>query len=59
MFLAMHNTHADHLFFFCYTESTNERVQWFSSLTLFALVSLGTWQVMYLRRFFKRKRLID
>ncbi|KAJ2955976.1 hypothetical protein NQZ79_g8117 [Umbelopsis isabellina] len=40
-------------------ESTNERVQWFSSLTLFALVSLGTWQVMYLRRFFKRKRLID
>ncbi|CAM0138697.1 unnamed protein product [Umbelopsis sp. WA50703] len=40
-------------------ESTNERVQWFSTLTLFALVSLGTWQVMYLRRFFKRKRLID
>ncbi|KAG2171984.1 hypothetical protein INT43_001461 [Umbelopsis isabellina] len=40
-------------------ESTNERVQWFSSLTMFALVSLGTWQVMYLRRFFKRKRLID
>ncbi|GAB5589897.1 vesicle coat component [Umbelopsis nana] len=40
-------------------ESTNERVQWFSMLTLFALISLGTWQVMYLRRFFKRKRLID
>ncbi|KAH8551882.1 emp24/gp25L/p24 family/GOLD-domain-containing protein [Umbelopsis sp. PMI_123] len=40
-------------------ESTNERVQWFSIITLLTLISLGTWQVMYLRRFFKRKRLID
>jgi len=40
-------------------ESTNERVQWFSFLTLFTLISLGTWQIYYLRRFFKRKRLID
>ncbi|KAI9284209.1 emp24/gp25L/p24 family/GOLD-domain-containing protein [Umbelopsis sp. AD052] len=40
-------------------ESTNERVQWFSIVTLLTLVGLGTWQVMYLRRFFKRKRLID
>ncbi|OZJ05324.1 hypothetical protein BZG36_01561 [Bifiguratus adelaidae] len=40
-------------------ESTNERVQWFSLLTLFTLIGLGTWQIFYLRRFFKRKRLID
>ncbi|RUS23958.1 emp24/gp25L/p24 family/GOLD-domain-containing protein, partial [Jimgerdemannia flammicorona] len=40
-------------------ESTNERVQWFSLLTLFTLISLGIWQIFYLRRFFKRKRLID
>lgn len=41
------------------TESTNERVKWFSLLSLFTLVTLGTWQILYLRRFFKRKRLID
>ncbi|CAO3702781.1 unnamed protein product [Rhizopus stolonifer] len=40
-------------------ESTNERVQWFSTLSLFTLFGLGTWQVLYLRRFFRRKRLID
>ncbi|OBZ89187.1 Endoplasmic reticulum vesicle protein 25 [Choanephora cucurbitarum] len=40
-------------------ESTNERVKWFSILSLATLFSLGTWQVLYLRRFFKRKRLID
>ncbi|KAI7880638.1 hypothetical protein K492DRAFT_177713 [Lichtheimia hyalospora FSU 10163] len=40
-------------------ESTNERVKWFSLLSLFTLITLGTWQVLYLRRFFRRKRLID
>ncbi|KAG1469862.1 hypothetical protein G6F56_003015 [Rhizopus delemar] len=40
-------------------ESTNERVKWFSTLSLMTLFGLGTWQVLYLRRFFKRKRLID
>ncbi|KAL7310472.1 vesicle coat component [Mucor circinelloides] len=40
-------------------ESTNERVKWFSILSLFTLFALGTWQILYLRRFFKRKRLID
>ncbi|KAG2236907.1 hypothetical protein INT48_002720 [Thamnidium elegans] len=40
-------------------ESTNERVKWFSVISLFTLFGLGTWQILYLRRFFKRKRLID
>ncbi|SAL95854.1 hypothetical protein [Absidia glauca] len=40
-------------------ESTNERVKWFSLLSLFTLISLGVWQILYLRSFFRRKRLID
>lgn len=40
-------------------ESTNDRIKWFSTLSLFTLFSLGTWQILYLRRYFKRKRLID
>ncbi|KAI8335959.1 emp24/gp25L/p24 family/GOLD-domain-containing protein [Chlamydoabsidia padenii] len=40
-------------------ESTNERVKWFSLLSLFTLISLGIWQILYLRSFFRRKRLID
>ncbi|KAG0256445.1 vesicle coat component [Mortierella polycephala] len=40
-------------------ESTNERVQWFSTLTMVVLVALGVWQIFYLKRFFRKKRLID
>ncbi|KAF9972950.1 vesicle coat component [Actinomortierella ambigua] len=40
-------------------ESTNERVKWFSTLTLVVLVTSGLWQIFYLKRFFKKKRLID
>ncbi|KAF9988249.1 vesicle coat component [Modicella reniformis] len=40
-------------------ESTNERVKWFSTLTMFVLVALGLWQIFYLKRFFRKKRLID
>ncbi|KAI8082784.1 emp24/gp25L/p24 family/GOLD-domain-containing protein [Halteromyces radiatus] len=40
-------------------ESTNDRVKWFSLLSLFTLISLGIWQILYLRSFFRRKRLID
>jgi hypothetical protein len=40
-------------------ESTNERVQWFSLLSMATLISLGAFQIWYLRKFFKRKRLID
>lgn len=50
----------DSIFFFSFSiESTNERVKWFSTISLFTLFGLGTWQILYLRRFFKRKRLID
>ncbi|KAF7722983.1 vesicle coat component [Apophysomyces ossiformis] len=40
-------------------ESTNARVKGFSILSLLTLVSLGTWQILYLRQYFRRKRLID
>ncbi|CAO3596628.1 unnamed protein product [Absidia cylindrospora] len=40
-------------------ESTNERVKWFSLVSLFTLISLGIWQILYLQRFFRRKHLID
>ncbi|KAF9134640.1 vesicle coat component [Mortierella sp. 14UC] len=40
-------------------ESTNARVQWFSTLTMVILVTLGVWQIFYLKRFFRKKRLID
>ena len=40
-------------------ESTNERVWWFSILTISTLVSLGIWQIIYLRQYFRRKHLID
>ncbi|CAO3619727.1 unnamed protein product [Cunninghamella echinulata] len=40
-------------------ESTNDRVKWFSLLSLFTLISLGVWQILYLRSYFRRKRLID
>lgn len=39
-------------------ESTNERVKWFALLTMAGLVSVGGWQVVYLRNYFKRKHLI-
>ncbi|GJJ76256.1 p24 family protein delta-1 [Entomortierella parvispora] len=40
-------------------ESTNARVQWFSTMTMFVLIALGAWQIMYLKQFFRKKRLID
>ena len=39
-------------------ESTNERVKWFGYLTMLMLVSLGAWQVVYLRSYFRSKHLI-
>lgn len=39
--------------------STNVRVQNFAWFTIAALLSLGVWQIMHLRAFFKRKYLID
>lgn len=34
-------------------ESTNERVKYFAFLTIAILVSLGVWQVVYLRAYFR------
>lgn len=40
-------------------ESTNSRVLYFSLLSMLCLIALATWQVLYLRRFFKAKKLIE
>ncbi|XP_032821032.1 transmembrane emp24 domain-containing protein 10 [Petromyzon marinus] len=40
-------------------ESTNSRVLYFSLFSMCCLVGLATWQVLYLRRFFKAKKLIE
>lgn len=34
-------------------ESTNNRVKWFAFGTMGMLVSLGAWQVVYLRAYFR------
>ncbi|KAK6459649.1 emp24/gp25L/p24 family/GOLD-domain-containing protein [Scheffersomyces xylosifermentans] len=39
-------------------ESTNSRVKWFSILVIFALVTLGVYQIQYLRHYFKVKHII-
>ncbi|KAK4556676.1 vesicle coat component [Recurvomyces mirabilis] len=39
-------------------ESTNERVKWFAVGTMGMLVSLGVWQIVYLRAYFRSKHLI-
>ncbi|KAI1286309.1 Transmembrane emp24 domain-containing protein 10 [Halotydeus destructor] len=40
-------------------ESTNSRVMYLSVFSMCCLLGLATWQVLYLRRFFKAKKLID
>uniref|UniRef100_J3S8M0 Transmembrane emp24 domain-containing protein 10 n=1 Tax=Crotalus adamanteus TaxID=8729 RepID=J3S8M0_CROAD len=40
-------------------ESTSIRVFYFSIFSMLCLVSLAAWQVFYLRRFFKAKKLIE
>lgn len=40
-------------------ESTNSRVLYFSIFSLCILTGLATWQVLYLRRYFKAKKLIE
>ena len=42
-----------------FAESTNSRVMYLSAFSMFCLLSLATWQVLYLRRYFKAKKLID
>lgn len=40
-------------------ESTNTRVLYFSVFSMSCLVVLAIWQIFYLRRFFKAKKLIE
>ena len=40
-------------------ESTNSKVLYFSVFSMGCLMSLAIWQVLYLRRYFKAKKLID
>jgi len=40
-------------------ESTTNRVLFFSIFSMCCLLGLATWQVLYLRRFFKAKKLIE
>jgi len=40
-------------------ESTNNKVLYFSIFSMGCLMTLAIWQVLYLRRYFKAKKLID
>jgi len=40
-------------------ESTNSRVLYFSVFSMLCLLGLATWQVLYLRKYFKSKKLIE
>lgn len=40
-------------------ESTNNRVLYLSIFSMLILLFLATWQILYLRRYFKAKKLID
>uniref|UniRef100_A0A914CY23 GOLD domain-containing protein n=1 Tax=Acrobeloides nanus TaxID=290746 RepID=A0A914CY23_9BILA len=40
-------------------ESTNNRVLYLSIFSMLCLLALAIWQVLYLRRYFKAKKLID
>jgi hypothetical protein len=47
------------ILFILFIESTNSRVLYFSVFSMLCLIALATWQVLYLRRFFKAKKLIE
>uniref|UniRef100_A0A8C4LZM2 GOLD domain-containing protein n=1 Tax=Equus asinus TaxID=9793 RepID=A0A8C4LZM2_EQUAS len=40
------------------SESTNQRVLWWSILQTFILVAIGIWQMQHLKSFFKAKKLV-
>ncbi|XP_050530590.1 transmembrane emp24 domain-containing protein bai-like [Daktulosphaira vitifoliae] len=40
-------------------ESTNKRVFYFGMLSMICLIGFATWQIFYLKRYFKAKRLIE
>ena len=46
-------------FFFFFAESTHTRVLHFGVFSMACLLGLASWQVMYLRHYFKTKKLIE
>ena len=40
-------------------ESTADRVKWFSISTILVLLCLGLWQILYLKQYFRSKKLVD
>jgi p24 family protein delta-1 len=39
-------------------ELTADRIQWFGILSIFILLTVSVWQVIYLRHFFTTKKLL-
>ena len=39
-------------------ESTSNRIQWFSILSITVLLTISAWQMVYLRSFFRSKKLL-
>ncbi|KAJ5071122.1 transmembrane emp24 domain-containing protein [Anaeramoeba ignava] len=39
-------------------ESTNSRVLWFSLLSIFILISVSLWQIVYLNQYLRKKKII-
>jgi hypothetical protein len=37
---------------------TNSRIQWFSIFSIFVLLAVSVWQIVYLRSFFRSKKLL-
>lgn len=42
----------------CVSDLTNSRIQWFSIFSIFVLLAVSTWQIVYLRSFFRSKKLL-
>ena len=59
MFFFLFIMHLNEIFFSFFLESTNSRVLYFSIFSMCCLLGLATWQVLYLRKFFKAKKLIE
>lgn len=52
LFLAVHIA-------FCRPDSTSSRVIWFSVVSMLVLVALNAGQILYLKKFFRSKKLIQ
>lgn len=57
--LACYFTRYSLIIIYYVSESTNNRVLYLSIFSMLVLLALALWQVLYLRRYFKAKKLID